>query len=167
MVDGIKNNGNALSCVVLFIDSLAYENGSQAFIETRHTKDCGIHEYIADEDNPASYDEDLGADNHASCESLKHLYSCTCNPSIDAVFEKNDGEKLFVPFRLSTIKEAHPWLEDDEQTVPSLAVARELGPESPLVKKMRPFFMKQMGHNLNQLEIQSKFSGGVNNTRPH
>lgn len=167
MVDEVKNNGNALACVVLFIDSFAFDNDALASIETRHTKECGIHNYMSDEDNSAEYDEDLGGENHASYEALKHLYSCTCDPSIEAVFERSDGEKLFVPLQLSDVKEAHPWLEDDEKTVPRLAVARELGPESPLVKKMMPFFMKLMGHNLYQLDFQSKFPGGVDNTRPH
>ena len=38
------NNGDAISCIVLMVDSLARENESQVTIETVHFEDCRIHD---------------------------------------------------------------------------------------------------------------------------
>jgi len=36
------NNGDALSCIVLMLDSLAHSNNSVVEIETLHDSDCHI-----------------------------------------------------------------------------------------------------------------------------
>jgi hypothetical protein len=42
------NNGDAISCIVLMLDSLAKENNSLVEIETFHDDNCKIFEVIKD-----------------------------------------------------------------------------------------------------------------------
>jgi len=42
----LKNNGDALSCIVLMLDSLAYSNGSTVEIETLHDQECLIFAHM-------------------------------------------------------------------------------------------------------------------------
>jgi hypothetical protein len=167
VVDGVRNNGNAISCVIFFIDIFAYENEASVEIRTHHEDSCGLHAYMAEEENRIKYRENMKCVNPFIEGNLDHLYACTCNVVIEAMFERDDGEQLFMPFIMSKIKEAHPWLDDEDITNSRLRAAKELGVDSPLVRKLKPFFMEQMAHGLYQLEVHKKLPGGSDNSRPH
>lgn len=136
----LKNNGDALSCIVLMLDSLAYSNGSTVEIETLHDQGCKIFAHM--EDSQLS-NEELGRLKPTSNEALNHLYSCNCNTGIEAVFAAHNGETLLVPFKLSQVVERHPWLEDGERTKELLSTATEHGASSPL-----------MGEDFHALKLQ-------------
>lgn len=167
MVDGVRNNGNAISCVIFFIDQFAYENEATVEIRTHHEDDCGLHVYMADEENRAKYRDNLKCLNPYTDGNLEHLYACTCNVVVEAIFERENGEQLFMPFIMSKIKEAHPWLDDEGITESRLRTANERGWNSPLVQRLKPYFMEKMAQTLSQLEYHSKLPGGSDNSRPH
>jgi len=144
MVDVINNNGDALVCVIILIDSIALENNSAVIVETYHEGNCALMDYMKEQELS---NESLGELDPRSREATAHLYSCDCDADIEAVFRKPDGEMLFVPLLLSEIKKEHPWLDDNEVTKEMLTTARELGPRSPLVKKMKPLFQKHVGRH--------------------
>ena len=103
------NNGDAISCIVLMVDSLARENQSQVTIETVHFEDCHIHDAMKEKEMS---NESINEHEAISEEARQHLYSCNCNPSIETTFERGNGETLLVTFPLSDAKENHPWLDD-------------------------------------------------------
>jgi|TARA_R110000744_G_scaffold27830_1_gene67604 hypothetical protein len=142
------NNGDALSCIVLIVDSLARENDSKVVIETIHKEDCQIFESAGishGSEVTDLYPYKLGDDWH---ERLAHLYSCNCDVGMEAVFTKEDGESLLVSFPLSEMKHLHPWLNDDKLTKEMLDGAKEMGDESDLVRGLKPIFKQRVGTNL-------------------
>ena len=126
------NNGNAISCIVLIVDSLARENESMVTIETLHEDGCHIFQDMGEEKHSKDM---IGEHGPTSDEALAHLYSCNCDVNIEAVFTKGDGESLLVAFLLSDMRDI-------------LDKARETGDDSPLVKALKPVFMKRVGTNL-------------------
>tara|TARA_R110000824_G_scaffold229092_1_gene416757 strand:+ start:1740 stop:2219 length:480 start_codon:yes stop_codon:yes gene_type:complete len=139
-----NNNGDALVCLIILIDSIALENNSAVVVETHHQEDCTLVDYMKERELS---NESLGKLDPTSREAMEHLYACDCDADIEATFCRPDGEMLFVPFLLSEIKREHPWLNDDVITKKMLITARELGPRSPLVKKMKPLFQKHLGRH--------------------
>ena len=119
------NNGDAISCIVLMLDSLAKENNSLVEIETFHDDNCKIFEPTSEE-------------------AREHLYWCNCNANIETTFKRGDGETLFVQFVLSDVKEKHPWLDDPEQTKDMVELASD-DKENPLLDAMKPTFKKRIG----------------------
>ena len=141
-----NNNGDAISCIVLMLDNLAYENNSLVSIETLHEDSCSIFNYMEDE----SLTNDILAEREpTSVEALEHLYACDCDTTIEAVFTRGEGETLFVPFTLSDVRLKHPWLNDEEDTKEMLDSAREIGrdsySQSPLMQKIKSTFKKRVG----------------------
>ena len=145
----LKNNGAALSCIVLMLDSLASSNNSTVEIETLHDNECLIFSHIKE---AHLSNEDLGRLRPTSNEALNHLYSCNCNTGIEAVFAAQNGETLLVPFKLSEVVECHPWLKDGERTKGLLAAAHEHGSDSPL-----------MGEDFHALKLQFTERRGLSN----
>lgn len=145
MVELEDNNGNAISCIVLIVDSLARENESMVTIETLHEDGCHIFQDMGEEKHSKDM---IGEHGPTSNEALAHLYSCNCDANIEAVFTKGDGESLLVAFQLSDMRDLHPWLSDEKITKDMLDKARETGDDSPLVKALKPVFMKRVGTNL-------------------
>ncbi len=144
MVDLIEgNNGDAISCIILLLDSIAHENEAMVVVETHHHDDCTLHQYMKDK---GITNEVLEQMEPTSKEALRHLYSCTCDPDIEAVFSTETGESLLVPISLSNVRKSLPWLRDKKATKEMLDTAIELGPESPLIKEAQLFFNKQHGH---------------------
>ena len=135
------NNGDAISCIVLMLDSLARENHSQVTVETVHVEDCHIHEAMK---KNAITNDTINEHEAISEEARQHLYSCNCNPSIETTFEKGDGETLFVTFPLSDAKQKHPWLDDKEQMKDFLEHAMT-GKDHRLLDEMVPAFAKRVG----------------------
>ena len=145
MVGLEDNNGDAISCVVLIVDSLARENESMVAIETLHKEGCHIFQYMGEEEQSKNM---IGEYKPTSDEALAHLYACNCDVSIEAVFTKGDGESLLVSFLLSDMKDLHPWLGDKKITKEMLDNAKETGDESPLMQTLKPVFRKRVGTNL-------------------
>lgn len=145
----LKNNGDALSCIVLMLDSLAYSNGSTVEIETLHDQGCPIFAHM---EEAQLSNEKLGKFKPTSDEALNHLYSCNCNTGIEAVFAAHNGETLLVPFKLSEVVECHPWLEDGDHMKKMIATAGEHGSDSPL-----------MGKDFHALKLQFSERRGYNN----
>ena len=145
MVGLEDNNGDAISCVVLIVDSLARENESMVAIETLHKEGCHIFQHVGEEEQSKNM---IGEYKPTSDESLAHLYACNCDVSIEAVFTKGDGESLLVSFLLSDMKDLHPWLGDKKITKEMLDNAKETGDESPLMQTLKPVFRKRVGTNL-------------------
>jgi len=139
-----NNNGDALSCVVILVNSIALENHSAVVVETYHRDGCALMDHV---DRGEWSNESLGKMNPIGEEAMAHLYSCNCDTDIEAVFSKPDGEMLAVPLLLSEIKREHPWLNDEKITKEMLAVGKKLGPRSPLVKKMKPLFQRHVGRH--------------------
>ena len=141
------NNGDALSCIVLMLDSLAHSNNSIVEIETLHDGDCYIFDHLKQEELT---NKELGALQPTSDEAMGHLYSCNCNAGIEAVFSSSRGETLLVPFRLSDVKRRHPWLNDGKRTQEMIDTAREHGTVSPLMgddfSTMKLEFRKRRGY---------------------
>ena len=135
------NNGDAISCIVLMVDSLARENESQVTIETVHFEDCRIHDAM--EESGIS-NESINEPEAISEEARHHLYSCNCDPSIETTFERGDGETLLVTFPLSDAKQKHPWLDDKEQMKEFLEHAMT-GKDHRLLDEMVPAFAKRVG----------------------
>ena len=145
MVGLEDNNGDAMSCVVLIVDSLARENESMVAIETLHRDGCYIFQHVEKEGQSKDM---IGEHEPTSDEALAHLYACNCDVSIEAVFTKGDGESLLVSFLLSDMKDLHPWLNDEKITKEMLDNAKETGDESPLMQTLKPVFRKRVGTNL-------------------
>jgi len=140
-----SNNGNAMSCIVLIVDSLARENESTVVIETLHEEGCHIFEYVGKD----GQNKDMIGDHEpTSDEALAHLYFCNCDANVETVFTKGDGESLLVSFLLSDMKDLHPWLNDEKITKEMLDKAKEVGDESPLMQTAKPVFKKSVGTNL-------------------
>ena len=139
------NNGDAISCIVLMVDSLAKENDSIVTIETLHEEDCHIFKYMGQEKES---NETIGKYEPTSDEALAHLYACNCDANIETIFTKGDGESLLVSFLLSDVKSNHPWLNDEGATKEMLDTAKELGDESPLMQSLKPVFKKRVGTNM-------------------
>ena len=139
------NNGDAISCIVLMVDSLAKENESMVVIETLHEDDCHIFEYMG---KVRESNDTIGEHEPTSDEALAHLYACNCDANIETVFTNGDGESLLVSFLLSDVKEHHPWLYDEEATKEMLDTAKEIGDESPLMQTLKPVFKKRVGTNM-------------------
>ncbi len=135
------NNGNAISCMGLMVDSLARENQSQVTIETVHFEDCHIHDAMKEKEMS---NESINEHEAISEEARQHLYSCNCNPSIETTFERGNGETLLVTFPLSDAKENHPWLDDKEQMKDFLEHAMT-GKDHRLLDEMMPAFAKRVG----------------------
>jgi len=146
-----NNNGDALVCVIIFLDSIALENNSAVVVETYHQEGCTLVDHMESDGHDFKErgwsNESLSKLDPTSREAMAHLYACDCDTDIEAIFRKPDGETLFVPFLLSEIKREHPWLNDDKVTKEMLTTARKLGPRSPLVKKMKPLFQKHLGRH--------------------
>jgi hypothetical protein len=132
MVELKDNNGGALSCIVMMLDSLAKSNNTAVTIETLHDSDCDIFGHLKESQLS---NKDLSKIDPLSEQALGHLYSCNCNASIEAVFASKDGETLLVPFTLADVKKKHAWLNDNEHTRRVLNTAKEHGPGSPLIEK--------------------------------
>ena len=145
MVELEGNNGDAISCIVLMVDSLAKDNESMVVIETLHEEDCHIFEYMGKEKQS---NDSIGKYEPTSDEALAHLYACNCDANIETIFTKGDGESLLVSFLLSDVKEHHPWLNDEEATKEMLDTAKEIGDESPLMQALKPVFKKRVGTNM-------------------
>ena len=141
------NNGDALSCIVLMLDSLAHSNNSVVEIETLHDSDCHIFNHLKEKQLT---NKELGELTPTSDEAMSHLYSCNCNAGIEAVFSSFKGETLLVPFKLSDVKRKHPWLDDEERTHGMIDIAREQGSDSPLMgddfSTMKLEFRKRRGY---------------------
>ena len=135
------NNGDAISCIVLMIDSLAKENEAVVQLETLHQDDCNIFKMMKDE---AVDNENINEHSPVSEEAREHLYSCTCNVTIETTFKRGDGETLLVTFPLSDAKEKHPWLDDQEQTKEFLESAKK-EESNRLLDEMKPAFKQRMG----------------------
>ncbi len=135
-----KNNGDALSCIVLMLDSLASENESAVSVETFHDKGCEIFEKVDVE----SVNDPDNQDRPTSEEARQHLYSCTCDATIEGTFERGDGETLLVEFSLSNVMDIHPWLRDPEQTGEMIKAASQQK-FAPLIEEMKPLFKKRAG----------------------
>jgi len=135
------NNGDAISCIVLMVDSLARDNHSQVTIETIHAEDCHIHDAMEERSITNDTINEHGA---ISEEARQHLYSCNCDTSIETTFEKGDGETLLVTFPLSDAKRKHPWLDDQDQTKEFLELTVDTG-SHPLLDAMKPIFSKRVG----------------------
>ena len=135
------NNGDAISCIVLMVDSLARENESQVTIETVHFEDCRIHDAMEEKSIP---NDTINEHEAISEQARQHLYSCNCDPSIETTFERGDGETLLVCFPLSDAKAKHPWLDDQEQTKEFLRDTMDSG-SHPLLNAMKPIFSKRLG----------------------
>ena len=135
------NNGDAISCIVLMLDSLAKENNSLVEIETFHDDNCKIFEVIKDREVS---NKEINAHEPTSEEAREHLYWCNCNANIETTFKRGDGETLFVQFVLSDVKEKHPWLDDPEQTKDMVELASD-DKENPLLDAMKPTFKKRIG----------------------
>ena len=142
MVGIEDNNGDAISCIVLMLDSLARENHSQVTVETVHVEDCRIHDAM---EEGGITNDTINEHEAVSEEARQHLYSCNCNPSIETTFERGDGETLLVTFPLSDAKQKHPWLNDKEQTKDFLEHAMS-GKDHRLLNEMKPVFSKRVGN---------------------
>ena len=142
-----QNNGDAISCIVLMLDSLASENNSVVTLETFHSDSCGIFNAMKEEDIT---NESINKHHATSQEARHHLYSCTCDATIESTFERGDGETLLVQFVLSDVIEKHPWLEDPEQTEEMIRSASQEG-LAPLIEDMKPSFKKRMGKRPHKL----------------
>lgn len=138
------NNGDAISCIVLMLDSLASENMSEVTVQTYHNDECKIFHVMEEE---SISNESINEHHPTSSEARNHLYSCNCNATIESTFERGDGETLMVQFVLSDVKEKHPWLHDPEQTKGMVELASE-DKLAPLIEDMKPLFKKRMGRNL-------------------
>ena len=145
MVGLEDNNGDAISCVVLIVDSLARENESMVAIETLHKEGCHIFQYVGEEEQSKNM---IGEYKPTSDEALAHLYACNCDANIETVFTKGDGDSLFISFMLSDMKNLHPWLNDEKTTKEMLDKAKEVGDDSPLMQALKPVFRKRVGANL-------------------
>jgi len=130
MVELKNNNGDALSCIVMMLDSLAKSNNSAVTIETLHDSGCGIFGHLKED---GITNEQLSNIDPLSDEALGHLYSCNCNANIEAVFASREGETLLVPFTLADVRKKHSWLNDVEFTHKVLNRVKEHGPTSPLI----------------------------------
>lgn len=153
MVDIESNNGDAISCVVLLLDNIAHENNAMVMVTTHHEDDCALHRHM---DDSALTNDVLEEMEPTSKEAMQHLYSCNCDPNIEAVFSTQTGEALLVPISLSNVRKTFPWMKDKKATKKMLETAMELGPESPLIKEAQPFFNKQHGHPI-QISVGSMF----------
>ena len=142
------NNGDALSCVVIMLDSLAHSNNSIVEMETLHDSDCCVFDYFKEEQIT---NKELSELTPTSNEAMRHLYSCDCNAGIEAVFSSFKGETLLVSFTLSDIKRKHPWLDDEERTQEVINTARKYGADSPRMGKdfntMKLEFRKRRGYS--------------------
>ena len=136
-----NNNGDAISCIVIMVDSLARENDSAVEVETFHKEDCEIFNLITDRE---ASNKEIDAHSPVSQKAREHLYSCNCNATIETTFKRSDGETLLVTFPLSDAKEKHPWLNDEEQTKDFLRCALEEEGHQ-LLDEMKPVFQKRMG----------------------
>jgi hypothetical protein len=143
------NNGNALSCIVLMLDSLAHSNNSVVEIETLHNSDCMIFDHLEQE---KLTNKSLGEMKPTSGAAMEHLYSCNCNAGIEAVFSSQKGETLLVPFQLSDVKRKHPWLDDGDRTQEMIHTAREHGSDSPL-----------MGEDFSTMKLEFRMRRGYPN----
>tara|TARA_R110000737_G_scaffold338364_1_gene359333 strand:+ start:389 stop:859 length:471 start_codon:yes stop_codon:yes gene_type:complete len=139
------NNGDAISCIVLLVDSLARENESLVVIETLHEDGCSIFGYVGE----GGQNKDMIGDHKpTSDEALAHLYACNCDTNIEVVFTNGDEESLLVSFTLSDMKDTHSWLNDENITKDMLKEAKEVGDDSPLMQTLKPVFKKRVGTNL-------------------
>jgi len=138
------NNGDAISCIVLMIDSLASENRADVTVQTYHNDDCEIFRMMQDE---SVSNESINQHEPTSSEARNHLYSCNCDATIETTFERDDGETLMVQFVLSDVKEKHPWLDDPEQTRDMIELASD-DKLAPLIEEMKPLFKKRMGRRV-------------------
>ena len=139
-----KGNGDVISCVVFILEDLVSENNAIVTIETLHEDHCNLFKYMEEK---GFSNEKLDNLHPTSEEALEHLYSCTCNMKVEALFAKYDGETLLVPFSLNDVKAKHPFLQNKEATKEMLEGARELGSESELIKSMKLLFSKREGFN--------------------
>ena len=152
-----QNNGGAISCIVLMLDSLASENNSAVVVETFHDDGCDIFDVLKDEGISNS---SINEHHPTSQEARHHLYSCTCDATIESTFERGDGETLLVQFVLSDVMEKHPWLEDPEQTEKMIRSASQEG-LAPLIEDMKPSFKKRMGKRPDKLWTMPLKNDGV------
>ncbi len=151
------NNGDAISCIVLMLDSLAKENDSLVEIETFHDDNCKIFEIIKDREVS---NEEINQHEPTSEEAREHLYSCNCNANIETTFKRGDGETLFVQFVLSDVKEKHPWLNDSEETKVMLDLATD-DKDSPLLEAMKPTFKKRIGTRTQNWHVPTPVGKGT------
>lgn len=140
-----NNNGDAISCIILLLDTLAIDNDARVVVVTIHQSECAFHEYM--EDSGLSNDVLVKMDPKSSA-IREHLYHCNCDTSIEATFSNENGDSLLVPIVLSDVKKKHAWLRNEEETKEMLDGAMELGSESPLIKDMLPEFNKRMGYRI-------------------
>ncbi len=89
MVELEGNNGDAISCIVLMVDSLAKDNESMVLSKLCMKEDCHIFEYMGKEKES---NETIGKYEPTSEEALAHLYACNCDANIETIFTKDDGE---------------------------------------------------------------------------
>jgi hypothetical protein len=148
------NNGDAVSCIVLMIDSLAKENQALVQLETLHQDDCNIFTMM---DEKSVDNESINEHDATSEEARKHLYSCNCNVQIETTFMRGDGESLLVSFHLSEVKERHPWLNNPEETKEMIEL-HKMNEDAPLLESMKPVFKKQMGTPQHAWHVPSKES---------
>lgn len=152
------NNGNAISCIVLMLDSLASTHNASVVVETLHEESCSIFGHLKER---AVSNKELSKLDPVSKEALEHLYSCTCQAEIEAVFSSRSGDTLLIPMNLSEIRSQHPWLKNDESMQETLDTAMEHGTNSPLLNKefksttLR--FKEKIGHSgVRQKEITNE-----------
>ena len=126
------NNGDAISCIIMVLDSLARSNDSVVEIETLHTESCpllasaqseGVAEVIQVDSMPHTI----------SAKAIEHLSLCECDANIEAVFFAHNGRTLLFPLKLSHVKTDHPWLNDTDRVHKIVKIGIKHGSNSPLM----------------------------------
>mgnify|MGYP003624176751 CR=1 FL=1 len=130
------NNGDAISCIIMALDSLARSNNAVVEIETLHAEACPLLVSTqgdgADISDSARYAEGaLGL--RVSSEVVEHLSLCACDPEIEAVFFAGNGKTLLFPLKFSSVKSDHPWLGDIDLVHQIVKTGMEHGSDSLLM----------------------------------
>tara|TARA_R100001132_G_C3247846_1_gene76115 strand:- start:163 stop:666 length:504 start_codon:yes stop_codon:yes gene_type:complete len=126
------NNGDAIFCIIMVLDSLARSNNSIVEIETLHTESCPV---LTNTEGGAGVEmiQDDSMPDIISAKAIEHLSSCQCDPEIEAVFFAHNGRTLLFPLKLSNVKMDHPWLNDTGRVHKVVEIGIKHGSSSPLM----------------------------------
>jgi len=126
------NNGDAISCIIMVLDSLARSNDSVVEIETLHKESCPLLTSAQGEGGVEMIQND-SMPYTISAKAMEHLSLCECDADIEAVFFADNGRTLLFPLKLSSVKADHPWLNDMDRVHRIVEIGIKHGSNSPLM----------------------------------
>jgi hypothetical protein len=146
------NNGDAIACIVVLLNSLAREYDASLVVKTLHNDGCAIFTLIGD---PGVINKNISEHLPQMDRAMEHLYMCDCDPIIETVFTRSEMNTFLVSVSLKEVTDHCTWLNDHDITKGILGSLEDPG-SSPLFDAIKPTLETKMAQQFVVLESDDK-----------